>query len=98
MVSLMALRMELVMPPNTTSTLSCVTSLRTRVTASCSLVAVSSRIICSGRPSRPPDALMSSITIFATFALGMPPQLIGPVRSVAMPTLMGSAAQVPLGL
>ena len=41
---------------------------------------------------------MSSITIFATFALGMPPQLIGPVRSVAMPTLIGSAAQASSGV
>src|SRR5688572_24069564 len=37
----------------------------------------------------PPLALMSATTILATFALALPAKPIGPVRSVAIPTLMG---------
>ena len=87
--SLMALRIELVMPPNTTSTWSRWISLRTLFTATDSFDAVSSMKSCSERPSMPPLALMSVTTIFATLALALPAKPMGPVRSVAMPTLMG---------
>src|SRR5258706_8372989 len=85
----MALRIELVMPPNTTSTRSRWMSLRTLFTATDSLEAVSSMKSCSERPSTPPLVLMSLATMVATFALALPAKPMGPVRSVAMPTLMG---------
>src|SRR4030095_3178435 len=89
MTSLMALRIELVMPPNTTSTRSRWMSLRTLFTATDSLEAVSSMKSCSERPSTPPLALMSLTTIVATFAFALPAKPMWPVRSVAMPILTG---------
>ncbi|MGY3405985.1 hypothetical protein ACVWZV_002098 [Bradyrhizobium sp. GM5.1] len=55
----MALRIDEVMPPNTMSTLSRWISLRTLPTATDSFEAVSSTKSSSGRPSRPPPALIS---------------------------------------
>ena len=86
---MIALRIELVIPPNTTSTRSRWMSLRTLFTATDSLEAVSSMKSCSERPSTPPLALMSLATMVATFALALPAKPMGPVRSVAMPTLIG---------
>ena len=80
------------MPPTTTSTLSSWTSLAAFALATLSVVAPSSTISSTRRPSRPPAALMSSITIFATFASAMPMNDKGPVSSAMTPTLMGAFA------
>ena len=40
----------------------------------------------------PPSALIWSIAILAILELGMPANEIGPVKSVAIPTLIGPAA------
>src|SRR4051794_1872903 len=74
------------MPPTTTSTAVRSTSLAATVSATLSSVALSSMNNSTGRPSRPPRALMSSITILATFALAMPMNESGPVWSVMTPT------------
>ena len=60
------------MPPKTTSTLSCSTSLAASAAATASSVALSSRHSSRCRPSRPPLALMSPMTILATLALATP--------------------------
>ena len=60
------------MPPNSTSTPSCSTSLVALASATLSMVALSSRCSSSRRPSKPPCALMSSMTIRATLAFAMP--------------------------
>src|SRR3954452_16392385 len=74
------------MPPSTTSTWRSSTSFAATFSATASSVALSSMNSSTGRPSRPPRALMSSITIFATFALAIPMNESGPVWSVTMPT------------
>ena len=82
------------MPPKTTSTLSCSTSLAAFAAATASSVALSSRYSSRCRPSRPPLALMSPMTILATLALASPTNESGPVWSAMTPTLMGSAPGV----
>ena len=88
------------MPPKITSTLSCWTSLVALASATLSMVALSSRYRSTCRPSRPPFALMSSMTILATLALAMPTNESGPVWSAITPTLMDDSvmafsSQVP---
>ncbi len=78
------------MPPKTTSTLSCSTSFVATALATASSVAPSSRHSSRCRPSRPPLALMSPMTILATLALAVPTNESGPVWSAMTPTLMGS--------
>ena len=58
------------MPPKTTSTRSCSTSLAAFAAATASSVALSSRHSSRCRPSKPPLALMSPMTILATLAVG----------------------------
>ena len=82
------------MPPKTTSTLSCSTSLAATAAAVASSVAPSSRHSSRFRPSSPPLALMSPMTILATLALATPTNESGPVWSAITPTLMGSAPGV----
>src|SRR4051795_791424 len=73
------------MPPKITSTSSW-TSLVAQASAALSVVSLSSRWSSTCRSSRPPPALISSITIFATFASAMPMKERGPVWSVMTPT------------
>ena len=73
------------MPPTTTST-SAPTSFAAAASAASSSVALSSTNSSIGRPSRPPFALMSSITILATLTLAMPMNDRAPVWSVTRPT------------
>src|SRR6185436_9347422 len=72
-----------------TSTLSDCTSFAALVSATLSVVALSSRQSSICRFSRPPLALISSMTMFATFALAIPIAESGPVWSVTTPTLIG---------
>src|SRR5579862_1048036 len=76
------------MPPKITSTLSCWTSLAALASATLSMVALSSRQRSIWRPSKPPFALISLITILATLALAIPMNDSGPVWSAITPTLM----------
>src|SRR5579871_2297834 len=76
------------MPPTTTSTARS-TSLAAAASATASSVALSSTNNSIGRPSRPPRALMSSITILATLTLAIPMNESGPVWSVTRPTRAG---------
>src|SRR5205085_2672623 len=85
----MACRVELKMPPTTTSTAACSTSLAATASATLSSVALSSMNNSTGRPRRPPPLLMSSITILATLTLAMPMKESGPVWSVMTPTRAG---------
>src|SRR5919198_4569266 len=78
------------MPPKTTSTSSCCTSFAALAAATASSVALSSSTSSSWRPSKPPLALMSPITIRATLALARPTNESGPVWSAISPTLIGS--------
>ena len=80
------------MPPKMTSTRSCSTSFVASAAATASSVALSSRCSSTWRPSRPPLALMSPMTILATLALASPTNESGPVWSAMTPTLMGSPA------
>src|SRR3954471_21781197 len=77
------------MPPKTTSTCSSWTSLVAAASAAASSVALSSTNSSIGRPRSPPLSLMSPMTIRATFALAMPMNESGPVRSMMTPTLIG---------
>src|SRR5437763_1629900 len=77
------------MPPMTTSTSALRTSLVAAVSATASSVALSSTYSSTGRPSRPPQVLMSSMTILATLALAMPMKDSAPVWSVIRPTRAG---------
>src|SRR4051812_45838180 len=77
------------MPPSTTSTWRSSTSFAAADSATASSVALSSMNSSIGRPSRPPRALMSSITIVATLALATPMNDSGPDRSVTTPTRAG---------
>src|SRR5205809_2098425 len=76
------------MPPRMTSTPSSRTSFAAFSAATASSVALSSRQSSSWRPRRPPLALMSPITMRATFALATPTNESGPVWSAITPTLM----------
>src|SRR5437016_11118924 len=76
------------MPPTTTST-SRSTSFVAAASATSSSVALSSTNNSIGRPSRPPRALMSSITILVTFTLAMPMKDSAPVWSVMRPIRAG---------
>src|SRR4051794_22974572 len=80
------------MPPKTMSTWSCSTSFAALAAATTSSVA-SSRHSSSGRPSKPPSALMLSRTILATLPFATPTNESGPVWSAMTPTLMGSPAR-----
>src|SRR3954469_20984814 len=73
------------MPPTTTSTARS-TSFAAAASATVSSVALSSTNNSTGRPSRPPRSLMSSITILATLTLAMPMNDRAPVWSVTTPT------------
>src|SRR5665213_2919803 len=64
-------------------------SLRAFASATLSVVSPSLRCNSSGRPKRPPSALMSSITIVATLAFAMPMTERGRVWSAMTPTLIG---------
>src|SRR3954452_1096067 len=77
------------MPPTTTSTPTCSTSLDATASATASSVALSSTNSSTGRPSRPPRSLMSSTTILATLALAMPMNERAPDWSVTRPTRAG---------
>src|SRR5439155_22205757 len=77
------------MPPTTTSTPTRSTSLVATASATSSSVALSSTNNSTGRPSRPPRSLISSITILATLALAIPMNESGPVWSVIRPTRAG---------
>jgi len=74
--------------PKITSTLSCSTSFAALASDTLSVVALSSRCRSTCRPSRPPFALMSLMSILATFALAVPITESGPVWSVTTPTLI----------
>src|SRR4051812_45482952 len=74
------------MPPTTTSTPTCSTSLVATASATASSVALSSTNNSTGRPRRPPRSLMSSMTILATLTLAMPMNDRAPVWSVMTPT------------
>src|SRR5439155_1416397 len=76
------------MPPTTSST-SRWTSFVAAASATSSSVALSSTNNSIGRPSSPPRALMSSITILVTFTLAMPMKDSAPVWSVMRPTRAG---------
>src|SRR6185437_3149818 len=76
------------MPPTTTST-SAATSRAAASAATSSSVALSSMNNSTGRPSRPPLALMSSMTIRVRFTLAMPMKDSAPVWSVMRPTRAG---------
>src|SRR5690348_18291437 len=65
---LMACRVELQIPPTTSTARS--TSLAAATSATLSSVALSSTNNSTGRPRRPPRSLRSSITILATLTLG----------------------------
>src|ERR1700730_17473534 len=82
------------MPPKITSTRSCSTSFEALASATLSVVALSSRYRSICRPNKPPFALMSLITILATFALAIPRNESGPVWSVITPTLMDRPTEV----
>ena len=82
------------MPPKITSTWSCSTSFVALAAATESVVALSSRYRSTCRPNRPPLALMSPMTILATFALATPTNESGPVWSVMTPTLMDRPTEV----
>src|SRR6266571_3224434 len=79
------------MPPKITSTWSCWTSFIALASPTLSVVSLSSRYSSILRPNRPPLALMSSITILATFALAIPMNERAPVWSVITPTLIRRA-------
>src|SRR4051794_6583649 len=76
------------MPPSTTSTERS-TSLAAAASATASSVALSSTNSSTGRPRRPPRALMSSMTILARLTLAMPMNESAPVWSVMRPTRVG---------
>ena len=82
------------MPPKTTSTCPARPAWPPSAAATLSSVAPSSRYSSRCRPSRPPLALMSSMTILATLALAMPTNESGPVWSAMTPTLMGSTPEL----
>ena len=84
------------MPPKTTSTRSCSTSFVALAAATASSVAPSSSSSSRCRPSRPPLALMSPMTIRATLALASPTNESGPVWSAMTPTLMGGPSGLVL--
>src|SRR6478735_6752775 len=84
------------MPPTTTSTPTCSTSLVATASATASSVALSSTNSSTGRPRRPPRSLMSSITILATLALAMPMNERAPVWSVTRPTRAGRLSALML--
>src|SRR5436190_8341280 len=77
------------MPPKTTSTWSFWTSFVAAASAALSSVALSSTSSSTRRPRRPPLSLMSPITMRATFALAIPMNESGPVRSMMTPALIG---------
>src|SRR3954453_17872770 len=81
------------MPPTTTSTARS-TSFAAAASATVSSVALSSTNNSTGRPGRPPRALMSSITILATLALAIPMNESAPVWSVTTPP----RAERPIGV
>ena len=86
------------MPPTTTSTSRSSTSLVATASATLSSVALSSMKSSTGRPSSPPRALMSSITILATLVLAMPMKDRAPVWSVMTPTRAGRLVEVLMAL
>src|SRR4051812_22723892 len=86
------------MPPNTTSTWSSWISFVATASAAASSVSLSSRWSSMCRPNRPPRALMSSITMRATFAPATPMNERAPVWSVITPTLIGSGVIAPAEL
>src|SRR3954454_9707846 len=86
------------MPPNTTSTWSSWISFVATASAAASSVSLSSRWSSICRPNRPPRALMSSITMRATFAPATPMNERAPVWSVITPTLIGSGVIAPADL
>src|SRR6478735_4281498 len=73
-----------------TATWFCSTSFRALAAATSSSLALSSRYRSRCRPRRPPLALMSPMTMRATFAFATPMIESGPVWSAMTPTLMGS--------
>src|ERR1700730_12296436 len=85
------------MPPSSTSTFSSRTSFLDLASATLSVVALSSRCRLSGLPNNPPLELISSITIFAMFALATPRSESGPVISVITPTLMDAVLDEFIG-
>src|SRR5438552_3410591 len=86
------------MPPTTTSTAARSTSFAAAASATVSSVALSSMNNSTGRPRRPPRALMSSITILATLTLAMPMKERAPVWSVMRPTRAGRLMEVVIVL
>src|SRR5438270_3010779 len=82
------------MPPTTTSTAARSTSFLAAASATSSSVALSSTNNSTGRPRRPPRALRSSITIWATLTLAMPMNDRAPVWSVMTPTRAGRVSGV----
>src|SRR6266487_2714467 len=77
------------MPPATTSTSAFRASPAAAMCATWSSVALSSTYSSTGRPSRPPRALMPSVTILARLTLAMPMKESAPVWSVIRPTRAG---------
>src|SRR5437763_6934917 len=86
----MACLVELKMPPRSTSTWSSWTSLVAAAAACASSLALSSISSCRRRPSRPPDALISSATSVAVLAWAPPRGERAPVWSAITPTLIAS--------
>src|SRR5947209_7434099 len=86
----MACRVELKMPPSSTSTCSSWTSLVAAAAARPSSLALSSISSSTRRPSRPPDALISSTTSVAVLAWAPPSGERAPVWSAMTPTLIVS--------
>src|ERR1035441_198307 len=86
----MACLVELKMPPRSTSTWSSWTSLAAAAAACASSVALSSMSSSTRRPSRPPDALISSTTSVATLAWAPPMMDRAPVWSAITPILIAS--------
>src|SRR5260370_27794468 len=86
----MACLVELKMPPRSTSTWSSWTSLVAAAAACASSLALSSISSSTRRPSRPPDALISSTTSVAVLAWAPPRGERAPVWSAITPTLIVS--------
>src|SRR3954447_7128625 len=94
----MACLVELKMPPSSTSTWSSWTSLVAAAAACASSLALSSISSSMRRPSRPPDALISSTTSVAVLAWASPKGDRAPVWSAITPTLIVSRMTSLLGL
>ena len=79
-------------PPNSTATFSRCTSSRAAIRPLPGLTSSSRRSSSTGRPSRPPDSLISSIAMVRPRVMASPDFAEGPERLPMNPILIGSAA------